>query len=329
MVDNFYKITSADELNKIFESAGDKLVILMFFTKHNGECRRALSAFEKSALNHTTSFFCVIDTDKFQGESRFVSNLNNMPKFECFYMGNSLGSYPTSNDKEIEQIVRSGEQYVMTQNNMKNSGMGQNNMMNQMGMMGMQQTQMNPMQIQQNVLNQAQMTNPVYFQYLMQNPMALQQLVQRQMMMQQQQQMIQPQMPMTSMTPMVSQMPMTTTPNVMGNMVAPVVPTVPQNTTPNQTLSSAMNTMSMPQQNNIIPTFQQMQQMFQIFQMMQQMGALNTNATPINNTASSSDTNQTTETNKQADVDNTIVLPNGDKLIPLPGGKFGLVKKSG
>ena len=321
-MENFFKITSADELDKIFENGDDKLITLMFFTKHNGECRRALSAFEKSALNHTTSYFCVIDTDKFQEKSRYVSNLNNMPKFECYYAGNTLGSYPTSNEKDIEQIVRSGEQYVMTQNNMKNSGMNQNNMMNQMGMMApMQMNQMNPMQIQQQILNQAQMTNSQQFQYLMQNPMVLQQMVQRQMM--QQQQMMQPQQMMQQQIPMMPQMPMTAQ-----------IP-ITANNMPNTTQNSIMNSMAaMAQQqnnntNNVVPSLQQMQTYFQIFQMMQQMGALNMPLqSPIQNQTISDTAINNEITTKEPESENPIILPNGDKLIPLPGGKFGLIKKT-
>jgi hypothetical protein len=320
-MENFFKITSADELNKIFENASDKLIILMFYTKHNGECRRALSAFEKSALNHTISYFCVIDTDKFQGESRFVSNLNNMPKFECYYMGNSLGSYPTSNEKEIEQIVRSGEQYVMTQNSTKNSGMGQNNMINSMGMMGTMQP--NPMQIQQQILNQAQMTNPAQFQYLMQNPMVLQQMVQRQMQLMQlhQQQMMQPQM----MQPQTMQPQMMQPQTMQPQMMQPQMITMPQNSN----INSSLNPMAIPQQNNtnMIPTLQQMQQMFQIFQMMQQMGALNMSSVPAP-TLNTNDIIVNTDINKKIEHDNIIILPNGDKVIPLAEGKYGLIKKS-
>lgn len=58
-----------------------------------------------------------------------------------------------------------------------------------------------------------------------------------------------------------------------------------------------------------LPTFQQMQYFFKIFQMMNEMGVLNMSATVKNE-------------NKE------ITLPNGDKLVPLADGNYGLIKKT-
>lgn len=317
MDNNFMKIVSSDELNKIFENAGDKLIVLLFFTKNNNDCKRALSAFEKSALNHITSIFCVIDTDKFHGESRYVSNISNMPKIECYYCGNSLGSYPISNEREVEQIIRSGEQYVITQNNMRNNGSNQNNMMNPMGMVNQmtpqlnQMPQANLMQIQQQILNNAQMQNPMQYQYLMQNPAVLSQLANKQMQMLQQQQMMQ-----TQMMPQMGQLNQMPQQNFF-NQMNPLMPSMPTvNPTPIVTPTTPINpNLPLGTTNNAIPTLQQMQQMFQIFQMMQQMGVLNTQAAAP-------------EPIKETTTDNTLVLPTGEKLIPLGNGKFGLIKKS-
>lgn len=299
-MENFFKITSAQELSKIFELAQEKLVILMFFSKHNPDCKRAYSFFEKSATNHNLSLFCVIDMDKFQGESRYVANVNTMPKFECYHLGNSLGSCITSNEKDIENLVRTGEQYIMTQTNMRNNGTGQNAMLGQIPI--------NPMQIQQQILNNAQMQNPMYFQQLMQNPILLQNLVQRQM-----QQMVAPQMsmPQQMIQPQVPQItqPQITQPQVPQITQMPIMPMATQTTIPNNT------------SNFMVPTMQQMQQMFQIFQMMQQMGILNTQPQTVDN-------NIQPENNQKTVNDDTIVLPNGDKIIPLGNGKFGLIKKN-
>ena len=197
-MDNFIKVSNANELNKIFDSAQDKLIILMFYTKNNPECRRAYNFFEKISMNHTITLFCFIDTDKFDGESRYVSNINNMPKFDCFFMGNSIGTASISTEKEIEQLVMYGEQYVINysksqnQMNQMNQNMGS---MSKQNMSMMNQTpQINMMQIQQQLLNTAQMQNPQYFQYLMSNPLALQQAVQKQYQTLQQQQMMQQQL---------------------------------------------------------------------------------------------------------------------------------------
>jgi len=93
------------------------------------------------------------------------------------------------------------------------------------------------------------------------------------------------------------------------NNVISSTPTVtPINTTP------VIPTHTIPDylQTNNMPNGQQIQQMFNIFQMMQQLGILNNqNITPQN----------------QKDKSDTIILSNGDKIIPLADGKYGLIKK--
>jgi len=59
-----------------------------------------------------------------------------------------------------------------------------------------------------------------------------------------------------------------------------------------------------------LPSLEQMQQMFQIFQMMQQMGVL-----------------QTSPKTTAATHDGIIQLPDGDKIVPLADGKYGLIRK--
>lgn len=299
-MENLIRITDANHLNKVFENAGDKLVVIMFYTKTNPGCRRIQPAFERSAQNHMISYFCIVDVDKVEGDSRYMKNTNNLPKLDFYYQGNLLGSYPCSDEKEIEDYVRSAERNVMMQNNMKNNPNNQNNNMN--GMMGMNtqiNTQMNPAQIRNQIINTAMMQNPMYAAQLQQNPMMLEQLVQRQMQMQQQQmmqpmqqpQMNVPQMNMSTMT-QIPQIPAANTP-------LPNMPILPSGTP------------------NVLPTLEQMQYYLKIFQMMQQMGVLNTNT--INNLTMP-------EPAKPAEPDNIIVLPNGDKLMPLPNGKYGLIK---
>jgi len=190
--------------------------------------------------------------DKFKGDSRYVKNINNMPSFACYYMGNSFGTFASANDRDIENNIRSGEQYVMTNNNLKNSTGNQ--------MMGQQQ----PITIPQ------------------------------------QNQLLPQQLPINTMSTM----------NTMNT-----IPIMNQNQT-------------QPINNTILPTFQQMQQMFQIFQMMQKMGILNI---PDTVTVDESNKNKLPQhfnlneqnTNEQND---TIILPNGDKIYPLSNGQYRYVK---
>jgi hypothetical protein len=317
---NFNQIANADQLHKIFESTQDKLIVLMFYTKNNPECRKAKSGFDKSAANHMTSIFCFIDVDKFEGESRFVQLNNNMPKFDFYFAGNSIASFSSSNDRDIENGVRSCEQYVMTQNNMKNSGqMNPGQMNNGTGLMATMQ-QINPVAIQQQILNNAMMQNPQLAQQLIQNPAMLQQLVQRQIQQIQQQNQYQQMLQQQQMNSQLNQV----------NQVNQVNPLLMNNANLQAQASIAQlaNAINSPSTGtNVLPTIQQMQQMFQIFQMMQQMGILNVPQQLSAATTSTTTTPQTVPETKPTDPDNTIVLDNGDKLIPLPNGKYGLVKK--
>ena len=301
---NFIKITDSKQLDQLFETIQDKLIILMFFTKSNPECKRALNHFERSASSHTTSYFFVIDMDKFQGESRYTKNIQLMPKFEFYFSGNPMGGGVAFDDKEIERLVQNAERYVMTTNNMKNmNNINQNNTMPYMN----QFTPMQIQQMQQQILNNLQMQNPTQARYLMQNPTMLQQMAQNQLMqqmqpmqqMQQMQQMQPMQQQMSGQMPFMSQ-PMTSIPM----MQQPSIPI----SSPIQPVLSTTSTTS-----NLTPTFQQMQQMFQIFQMMQQMGIINPTAQP------------TIPDIQKQNMEETV-LPNGDKIISLANGKYGLIK---
>lgn len=320
-MDNLFMISSSNNLQKIFETTQDKLIALMFYTKNVGKCRIAKEAFEKSSKNHITTVFCVIDMDKLEGDSRYTSNVSNMPRFDLYYMDNCLGTLVSSNEKEIEMHIRNGEQYVMTQSNM-------NNKMNQYGgQYGNNMQQINPMQIQQQILNMAMAQNPVLANQLMQNPQMLQQYVQRQI----QQIQMQNQMGASMQNPLGNPMQNSMTTPMQNPMTTPI-PTPMQNTLMNQIGNATQNQ----QMNNALPTLQQMQQMFQIFQMMQQMGILNTPTTGSNDSNQTGSPNPTlgmkmnpiSGSTQSTEEDKIMELPNGDKLVPLPGGKYGLIKKN-
>jgi thiol-disulfide isomerase/thioredoxin len=313
---NLLIITNNNDLNKIFENAHDKLVILMFYIKNNPDCRKAKPIFETLSCSHNITIFCLVDMDKFDGTSRYTRDINNMPRFDFYYAGNLIGNIATCNERELDECIKSGERNVMTQNNKKNSNI--NNNQNQFGMFNQtgQQQQINPIQIQQQILNNAMAQNPQYANQLMQNPTALQQLVQQQILVlqqQQQQQMMNSQMNMMNTTAVQQVTP-----------VQQVSPIYQQNNGKND-LTSMFQQMSLDNSQinakimEVVPTFQQLHQMLQIFQMLQQMGALNIPAS----------LNEQKIESKTESKDNTVIeLPNGDKLIPLPGGKYGLIKKS-
>ncbi|AGF85407.1 low complexity protein [Moumouvirus goulette] len=325
---NLYKVNNSTELKKVLETGTDKLVVLMFFTKNNSECKRALSYFEKIALNHTITVFCVVDTDKFEGDNSFVNNIKITPSFQAFYMGNNFNQCVTSNEREIETFVVSCEQQVMVQNNMRNNGYNQNNT-NQSGMNNMfSQQNINPMFIKQQILNNAQMTNPMLYQQLMQNPNMLQQYVNQQMMQQPMQQPIQQpmQQPMHTMNNIP---PISNTPQQ--NIYSIPTQIMPPQTNPLPVSSNLINQPNVPFTNNnsnnddTLSSIQQMKKWFQIFQMMQSCGLLNTSA-KIDQFVDQQ-ISQSTQNNDQSN-NGEIILENGDKIVPLGNGKYGLIKKS-
>nr|AEX62886.1 hypothetical protein mv_R681 [Moumouvirus Monve] len=318
---NLYKVSNSNELKKVLESGTDKLVVLMFFTKNNSECKRALSYFEKIALNHTITVFCVVDTDKFEGDNAFVNNIKITPSFQAFYMGNNFNQCVTSNEREIETFVVSCEQQVMMQNNMRNNGYNQNNM-NQAGMNNMlSQQNINPMFIRQQILNNAQMSNPMLYQQLMQNPNMLQQYVNQQMM----------QQPMNNMNNMNNINNINNVPTIPQQNMFPISAQImsPQ-TNPLSVPTNLVNQTNPPLINNsmnddTLSSIQQMKKWFQIFQMMQSCGLLNTSA-KIDQFVDQQIT-QSTQNNNQSN-NGEIILENGDKIVPLGNGKYGLIKKS-
>jgi len=364
-MENLSLITDATQLAKVFENAYNKLVVCMFYTKNNPDCRKSKSYFENSSINHMTSLFCIVDMDKFEGDSRYVKNVSTMPKFEFFYCGNSIGCIVSSNDREIEEMVRVGERYILTQSNMKNNNVGQNiNTMSQSGqintitqmqaMQPLQQLQpMQPMQfsqaqiqqVQQQIINNAMMQNPVLANQLLANPTQLQAMALQQLQAMAQQQNMQQQQTYQQQIQPIYQQQLQQFPQQQQQQ------TIPQQTISQQTIPQNIesNIYNKPTNNQYmaLPTMQQMQQMFQIFQMMQKMGVLNTDTLPqstLPNSSSSVLNNNTvansasiisnsiphvlSQTNVNPQDDKTTILPNGDKIIPLGNGKYGLIKKN-
>ena len=297
LMTNFYKILNASSLNKIFDQASDRLIVLMVYSKDNVECRRALAHFEKSASNHLHSVFCLIDIDKFEGNSRYINTMGSLPKFESYFMDDSLGYICTSNPKEIESHIASGENYMMSQ--LQKNKYNANSVANQ---------------VRQQILNEASFQNPKLYQHYLQNPNALQQAIFDKI---SHQQYIAPQNPVVSgvqptqyYNPAINQpqmQPPQPQPQMPQMPPQPMQPQIPQQTLPLQTL---------PQISTDIEELNKMQQMFKIFTMLHKIGALN---------MPDSETPQNVQDNTSKTKD-TIILPNGDKLIPLPDGKFGLVK---
>lgn len=72
----------------------------------------------------------------------------------------------------------------------------------------------------------------------------------------------------------------------------------------------------------VVPTIQQLNYIFKLFQMMQQLGILNTETSTPKNT-------ELNEYHGSLKDDTTITttLANGDQIVKLENGKYGLIKK--
>jgi hypothetical protein len=119
-MDNFVRINSSDELATIVKNTGNNLLVIYYYTKKNADCRKTVGFYEKLISAHPLSYFGIADLDKMDTDT----TVNHMPRLDLYYMGNIVGSCPISSEKEIDQAVRTGEQYVITQNNLKNNMKG-------------------------------------------------------------------------------------------------------------------------------------------------------------------------------------------------------------
>uniref|UniRef100_A0A6C0CB77 Thioredoxin domain-containing protein n=1 Tax=viral metagenome TaxID=1070528 RepID=A0A6C0CB77_9ZZZZ len=177
-MNNLILVKDTATINKIFETAQDKLVSLMYFTKNNPQCRTARQFFERCAQTHIISIFCIIDIDNFEGD---VGHVTNFPHFDFFHMGRKIGTFPGSDQKGIEGSVQSGEQYVMRQNNIKNQSQIYNQQQVQQPQMYPQQPGYVPVQPMQQPVQQIPLVQPV--QQPIQQPIQqqiFQQMVQQQ-----------------------------------------------------------------------------------------------------------------------------------------------------
>ena len=304
-------ITNADDLQKIFETAADKLIVLYFYTQNNMISRNVKTTIEFLSNSHQLSYFCAIDINNFEGDSKYVNSVTSIPRLDFYNKGNHIGSSSSTNSKEIKMLIENAERYIM------NSGMNQG--------YGMQ---MNPMQqqIQQQLLVQMQMSNPYMYDYYVKNPMALQQAAQTQLF--KNQQMYQNQMPqmqqqMQNMQPQMQQVP-----SMIQNTPLVTAPTSPQTSN-----AAALGLMALQATSGDsdapLPTIQQMQQMFKIFQMMQQMGLINQESNvQQSNIQQEQDSNDISSIIKNLAEGQLYTLPDGKQIVKMAGDKYGIVKKN-
>ena len=305
----------------------DKLVVLFFYTKANPQCKYAAKTYEQLAGIHTLSAFYIVDMDRFDGDPRIFNSITNTPYFEFYYQGNKMDAYVGSESKDLDQKITAIQKHIMIQTNQKhnlNQNFSRQNQSDQNQIAGQtfsQNSQQLYQQIQQNILSTTASQNPALHKQLVQNSQQLHQAVVQQMAGAGQNQ-GQPQFN----TQPIQYGNQTPQQNSFNNVVSGQF--APQSSIPMQ---SVPNQFSVPEQlilqqsqstpQAIIPTIQQMQYMFQIWETMNQMGILKTNVQPKPIPADKNSLVAQT-------VGQEIILPSGDKLIPLGNNKYGLKKRT-
>lgn len=288
---NIEKVKNGNELNKHIETAQDKLVILFLFNGTDVNCKYARRACESAANKHNTSLFLEININEFSGDCSYynVKTIVSVPFFQFIYQNNPIGSYAGRDGYELDKNLVSALQYI-------------GSMMKQRSDM---QRMQNPNSWQPNTYNQNGFghDNNKYMEFKQmllnqskQNPQHYNRLIQD------------PQLLHQTIIQLMSQSQAQSVPQFNPNVNVNPQPQPP-------TYQQPINIMQKEISNIIVPSFSQMQQMFQIWETMHQMGILNTTVPP----------KQATIANKS--VEETI-LPNGDKIIPMGDGKYGLIRKS-
>lgn len=156
------KITDANNLLKLIQTKEDKLIVVVFYIKTETYYKKLMVLLEQLANHHVDTLFCLVDIQSFENNDRIVQTHHGLPRIECYYLNNSLGTYWTNEEKDIQSIVKNGEKFVNNQNSKLKQNTFETNYLHSQAM----------------VLNEAQKTNPTYFQHLLKNPLVLQQVVQ-------------------------------------------------------------------------------------------------------------------------------------------------------
>lgn len=261
---NYFKLSDSDKLDNLFKHANDKLVVVMYYSKHNPICRSLEISLAKISKLHPTTIFCIIEMDNFRGDSIFyIKSINDLPTFLFYHLQKQIGSGNHKTESEFEFALGKGENYVLTQNN--------NN-----------RIQKPPINNPHNVIiEQLKITDPVRYNHYLQHPQLMQQYV-------------------SSKISEARNIPLPTT------SFSTTIPTTPSSNIPQPIGQNLPDNGEF----SYIPTMQQLRYMLEFFKMMQQMGVLNLYPDP----------------EKPAAETDTIVLSNGDKLVPLGNGKFGRIR---
>jgi hypothetical protein len=145
-----------ERIQTLIDNVHDSRVIFLMAYSNSIDCKRARQHFEGASIVNSSSLFCVVDTDKFNGRLVYVEKNMGIPTFYAYYKGKYLNRIITSDFLQITNFF-----HVMIKSISEN----------QFNTHVQQPVQMQqPVQIQQPVQMQQPVQQPVQMQPSIQQP---------------------------------------------------------------------------------------------------------------------------------------------------------------
>ena len=90
-----------ERIQTLINNIHDNRVIFLMAYSNSIDCKRAKQHFEGASIVNSGSLFCVVDTDKFNGNLVYVEKNMGIPTFYAYYKGKYLNRIITSDFLQI------------------------------------------------------------------------------------------------------------------------------------------------------------------------------------------------------------------------------------
>ena len=90
-----------ERIQTLIDNVHDNRVIFLMAYSNSIDCKRARQHFEGASIVNSSSLFCVVDTDKFNGRLVYVEKNMGIPTFYAYYKGKYLNRIITSDFLQI------------------------------------------------------------------------------------------------------------------------------------------------------------------------------------------------------------------------------------